>query len=643
MKTKLILTLIAIVSFNLGSFAQGITNDGATIVITSGTTVSVTNGGYLNLTNGSDGQIDLDGVLQVDGDFENRAANNVFINTDSDGEVVFAKSGVQTITSNLADMSNFINFEKVTINSGSDTQLAAGSAMTVNGDLSVAGDFSSLTPTSDAASGSIITNGSIIGAGDVNLHRYFKVGSRWQFIAVPIANQTSTPLIDDPYPGYVNPNFYTYNEQFQGDDPTNSDYTNWNDFGGMWENVPTGTSLSIGTGYIWNAPDASDVNATFTSVATDLSTGDKSVTVTYRDNDQAGAYGKYYDGWNFVGNPFPSALNWDDIDISSTSIDNTIYFWDGDNGTGNYIYYYKGTSDYLQGTGQTLNSAAAKEIPAYQCFSIHLTPSDINDDNSLTSETLTLLNSARVHSNTAMYKSDNDHENVDFQFLRLRAENDGKFDETIVRFIEGTEKDFNGKEDAFKMFPWDQSIPMIYSLTTETQEYPLAINSLPLTSIGTTIPLGFKIGEAGTFTIEVTEFNFDAGTEVKLIDTQEKTETTLYEGAEYTFKFAGNDSRDRFYLFSKNTSDIEDEPNSDNIQTTTNVWSNANKVFISISSYDLIDAEVQIFDMLGKTVIHKKLNGTYNVVNVPGSSGTYFVKLRTKDGQIRTDKVFIQK
>lgn len=648
MKTKKILALIAFVTFSIGLYAQGVINDGATITINSGTTVSVTNGGgYKNLTNGSNhGQMDLDGILKVDGDFTNNATNNVFINVNSDGEVVFAGTGTQTITSSEADMSNYIDFEKVTVNTDSETKLSAGSAMTVNGVFTVNshGEFTSVTPTSDASAGSLITKSTISGTGDIHLQRYFKVGDRWQFISVPIASQTSTPLIDAPYTGHVNPNFYIYDETFQGDDPENSDYSNWADFGGMWQNVPTGTSLSVGQGYIWSAPGYPDVNATFSSVVTDLHTGDTNVAVSYTDNDNGGGagFGKYYDGWNLVGNPFPSALDWDAIDLSGTSIDNTVYFWDGDNGTGNYIYHIQGgTDDHLSGAGQTLNSGATKEIPAYQSFSIHLTPTNINDDNSVTNENINLLNSARIHSEKAMYKNDI-HEDVDFQFVRLKVENDAKFDETIVRFIDGTHADFNGKEDAFKMFPWDQSIPMIYSLTTETQEYPLAINSLPLTSIGTTIPLGFKTGEAGTFTIQCNEFNFDAGTDVKLIDTQENTETTLYDGAEYTFSYDGGDSRTRFYLF-KGVTGIDDEPISEDIEANAKIWSSQDKVFITVSSYKLVDANVQIFDMLGRQVIDQKVTGAYNIIDMNGASGTYFVKIRTKDGKEKSSKVYISK
>jgi len=674
MKTKHILILLAIF-FNVNLFAQGVYNSGAYIYVEDGTVLTIAGTG--DFTNESVGHLILkgngagqEGELVVPGDFvntsgdvtltqgkitlsgdftNNDATSNVFSSADSDGEVVFAGSGTQRITSSEADMSNYIDFEKVTVNSGSNTELVAGSAMTANGVFTVnsGATFTSKTPTSDAASGSLIINSSVGGTGTVNLERYFKVHNRWQYLSVPISNQSSDLLIDI-YGGDINPNFYKYNEAFQGDDPASSDYGNWADFVGMWQNVGAGTTLDVGKGYVLNATTASDVNVTFSSVVTDLKSGDFDFKVTYTDNDNNGSgsgstnNGKYYDGWNLVGNPFPSALDWDVLG-RAPSMDNTVYFWDGDNGSGNYIYHFDDADDHLQGSGvtQTLNSGAETYIPAYQSFMVHLTPGSIDDNGSVTTEIFALENAAQVHNNHAMYKSES-KETPDFEFLRLKVENDGKSDETIVRFIEGTEKDFNGKEDAFKMFPWDKSIPMIFSVTTETQEYPLAINSLPISSIGSSIPLGFRTDIEGTYTIQVPEFNFDAGTEVKLIDTQENIETILYEGAEYTFDFAGDESRTRFYIF-KGVTGIEEEPISDDIESNAKIWSSESRVFITVSSYKLVDADVQIFDMLGRQVIDQKVTGAYNIINIENASGTYFVNLRTKDGKVKTAKVFIKK
>ncbi len=632
-KQFLIITVFVFLSSVVFAQKGYLVNNGAWIGISSGTYVTAST--YINETNGSShGQIDLNGVLQIEGDFENNvtdAGQHVFTNVGTDGEVIFAGSGVQHIINTTPNA--YIDFEKVTVNSGSTTLLDAGSAATVEGILTVNGTFTSKTPLSDAASGSIITNSTIGGTGNVNLERYFKVGNRWMYISVPIDNQTSTPLIDTPYPGYVNPNFYTYDETFDGDDPDNTNYSNWDDFTGMWVTVGTGANLEKGKGYFWNAYNASDINATFSSsTPSDIYTGDIGVTVTYTDNDNGGGYGKYYDGWNVVGNPFPSALDWDQLS-KTASMDNVAYYFDGD--ADNYIYY-GADIDTIQGGGQTLNNTGSgKYIPAYQAFVVHLTHTGN------TSETFTLANSARVHNTQTMYK-DNEKGDYGFQYLKLRTESGDYSDETIVRFIDGTVDEFNGKEDAFKMFSNNPDVPMIYSLTINSNEYPLAINSLPTEDIGTTIPLGFKTSGSGTYSIKVSEFNFDAGTDVKLVDTYENTETLLYNGVVYTFSFDGGEVRDRFYLFFA-TSGIDNPQDDDNTVLSSEVWSSQQKLYIAIKSNKMIDANVKVYDVLGRTVIDKNVYGTYNIINIPGASGTYFVKLTGANGISQTKKVFIQK
>ncbi len=638
MKAKLILTLFAIVSFNFGIFAQGITNDGATIVITSGTTVSVTNGGgYINLTNGANhGQIDLDGTLQIEGDFVNEATSvteNVFINTNTDGTVVFTGTADQHIKNTTANA--FIDFENLTVNKASNTVFVdAGSAATVNGNLTVtSGTFRLSSPTDgEDPSGSLITVGNVSGAGNIYVDRHFETGNRWQYVSMPVNNATDD-MFDQGSAGDYNPNFFTYNEAVEGGDPPAASYSYWTDyvnytFYTAWEHAAvdgTTVTLDAAKGYITYNDQELDV--AFGGATSNLNNNaNYTPSISYTNNDGGNGAGDYYDGWNIIGNPYPCALDFNALGL--TNVNNTVYYWDGDND--NYRYYNNGggqTDD-----GSDVVSGGSRYIPAMQSFAIKTNNGGV--------PSISIAKAHRVHNTQTMWKKGDNAETLT-QYLKLRTEANGFSDETVVRFLEDAVVDIDNQYDAFKMFPNNQDVPMIYSLTTETVEYPLAINSLPLTSIGTTIPLGFKTGEAGTFTIQVTEFNFDAGTEVKLIDTQENKETTLYEGAEYTFTFDGEDSRDRFFLFSA-TSGIENPDADTDLETKIKIWSSNKDVFVSINSYNLIDANIQVFDILGKNIIDKKLNGTYNIINVPAVSGTYFVKIRTKDGKVKTEKVFIR-
>lgn len=628
MKIKLY-TIFTLLLFTAHAvFAQGIVNNGAQINIQSGTYLTISGGNFTNLTNAADGGIELDGIIQISGNFINNATGgNVFKNVNTNGEVIFNGTGTQTISGT----GNFINFEKLTINAGSSTELVAGFAATTNGILTVNGTFFLKTPLDASPAGSLITNSAIAGTGDVKLERYFAVGNRWQYISVPISNQLSTPLIDTPYPGDVNPNFYTYNETFEGTDPSDSEYSNWDTFTGIWNRIGTGQTLTVGQGYIWNAYNASDLNITFTSsTPSDIFTGNFTTPVTYTNNDNANGYGNYYDGWNIVGNPYPSAISWDNI-TKSANMDNTIYYWDGING--NYVYYFSGTDGHLEGASQSINNTSTTTmIPAYQSFFVHLSSAaDV-------SENFTINNTARLHSQQDMYKSGNNNNEINFEYIKLRTEKNGLFDETIIRFVENSNSLFEGKEDALKMTPMNPETPVIYSLTTQPI-FPLAINTLPLNDFGTKVPLGFKTNTEGNYEIFVKELQTVQSSEVYMVDTKLNTKTLLNLNDTYSFYFDGGDSRNRFFLWFVTDQTTE---NQDISSSQINIWSGRDIIYIKIDDLTQSNSQVIIYNSLGQMLINKNINSTFNEIPMQFSEGFYFVKLITPDNKITNKKVFIK-
>ncbi|MCF6184538.1 MAG: T9SS type A sorting domain-containing protein [Bacteroidales bacterium] len=636
---KILLISIVITAFNLSVFSQGgITNAGAVITINSGTYVVVDNGGgYFNSESGSNyGKVDLDGTLQIQGNFENNvtdANQHVFINTDGTGTVLFTGTANQHILNTTADA--YIDFENLTVNKTVNTVFVDdGSAATVNGNLTVTdGTFRLSSPADgEAPSGSLITKGSVSGAGNLYVDRHFETAGRYQYISVPVINATDDIFDNTNNSHPFNANLYSYNEAYDAAvDPPNTNYSNWSSttYGlyNAWTQVAADGSsvpLNPATGYITYNELELDVN--FGGSPSDLNNNaNYSPSVTYTPNDNTGGAGDYYDGWNIIGNPYPCALDFTTLTLNN--INNCLYMWDGD--AVNYKYYNNGGTTYDDGSN--IVNGATQYIPAMQSFAIKTTGS---------SPSITIDNSDRTHKTQNMWKSPKNAPNYgQTQFVKLKTQ-DGNFsDETIVRFIDGTKDGFDNEYDAYKMFPNNPPV-MIYSLITNP-ETPIAINSLPLDRIGTTIPLGFVSTDAGTYTITAEDVVFDAGTYIKLVDTYKNTETLLDEGTEYTFSSEAGEFRDRFYLFSATSSDVSN-PEDNTMLFSSNVWANQNKVFITIKSNQLINANVKIFDVLGRIVTDKNINGTYNILNVPGASGTYFVKLTGANGISKTKKVFIQ-
>ncbi|NPA69070.1 MAG: T9SS type A sorting domain-containing protein [Chlorobi bacterium] len=638
MKTKYILTA-AILLGSLAAFAQGIVNNGKVITVNSGTYLVINNGGYYNETDGSGntGRIDLDGTLQLDGNFENNTSDNaehVFINEDGTGTILFTGTAEQHILNTTPNA--YISFENLTVNKTSGSvYVDAGSAATVNGDLTVTSGTFRLSSPSDGEdpSGSLITKGNVSGAGNLYVDRHFETNGRYQYISVPVGN-ASDDLFDNTGNSHpFNANLYSYNESYDASpDPSNTDYSNWTDatysFYDAWVQIAdNGNSIALtpATGYITYNELELDVN--FGGSPSDLNNAASySPSVSYTPNDNSNGAGDYFDGWNIIGNPYPCALDFTALSLSN--INNCLYMWDGDNG--NYKYFVNGGTTYDDGSNVV--NGATQYIPAMQSFAIKATAS---------SPSVVIDAADRVHNTQAMWKESKDAPDYgQTQFVKLRTEEGDFFDETIVRFLEPAKENFDNEYDAYKMFPENPPV-MIYSLITNP-ETPVAVNTLPADDIGTMIPLGFTAAEAGTYTIEATDVVFDAGTDVKLIDAYENTETLLSPGVSYDFSFDGGEVRDRFYLFTK-AGGSEIFPADDDINNAVNIWSSDDKVYISIKSEDLINANVKIFDVLGKTVTDKKITGTYNILKISQASGTYFVKVRMNNGKSKTEKVFIRK
>lgn len=177
--------------------AQGLYNNGASIVIPSGTYIYIDgdgSGNYLNEDAGgaSDGEIDIDGTIIVEGDWTNNSANNVFINRDNDGTVKLKGTTTQTVGG-----TGTTTFENLTINNN----IAAGSAVSLSVNATV-GNALTLTDgvTSTGANYLIMTSttaGNLLPATPTdasfvngNLRRY--ITSNTNTYAFPVGDGTAT-------------------------------------------------------------------------------------------------------------------------------------------------------------------------------------------------------------------------------------------------------------------------------------------------------------------------------------------------------------------------------------------------------------------------------------------------------------------
>jgi hypothetical protein len=110
-------------------FSQGLFNNGALIVIQTGALVKVdgdASGNYLNTTSGTDGRIDINGNMEVDGNWTNNATGggHVFINIGTNGTVKLVGTTQQDVGGTVG--TGWTDFENLTIIN------SAGARMTVD-------------------------------------------------------------------------------------------------------------------------------------------------------------------------------------------------------------------------------------------------------------------------------------------------------------------------------------------------------------------------------------------------------------------------------------------------------------------------------------------------------------------------------
>ncbi len=235
-------------------------------------------------------------------------------------------------------------------------------------------------------------------------------------------------------------------------------------------------------------------------------------------------------GWNLLGNPYASALNWDNV-TKPAQMETAIYLFDDNDGTGvqaNYRYYVP--SGGTGGTYGVGTADATKYIPVGQGFFVKTLQNNRN---------ITIDAASREHSNQVYYKE------VQPNLLRatIFAENNLS-DELVIRFIDEASEYFDAQFDARKLFPSNPEIPQIFSVLDNN--IFSAINSMPQLTKSYDINIGINALKAD-YSIEFNEFTIE-DVLVYLEDTYTNKVMLVKENSNYSFSHLGGMDNDRFIL-----------------------------------------------------------------------------------------------
>lgn len=301
-------------------------------------------------------------------------------------------------------------------------------------------------------------------------------------------------------------------------------------------------------------------------------------------------------GWNLVGNPYPSTIDWDASGWTKTNLNNAIY-----------IENDGGWATYISGAG---TNGGSKFIASNQGFFVSVDAPG--------TATLAMNNFVRVHNATTFFKNTNSG-----SFVRIEVSGNGYSDEAIVRFMPQATNEFDGEYDALKLFGFIDESAQIYTLGST----PLTINTLfPETK---EVALGIQTGTSGEYTIAATEIN-TLGNFI-LEDTKTGILTKLAEKSyAFTFEAGENELRFKLHFSALSVKDL-----GDNIAE---IYSYLKTVYINTKGQHV--ADIFIYTANGQLVTTKSSISGMTMVSL-NEPGIYIVKLSTKD-EIVVRKVWIQ-
>jgi hypothetical protein len=557
---------------------------GQNIIVSPGTTISGTAGTLL-----------LKGSVVNNGTFTNLNDTVVF------------NGSVQSVGGSVP-----VTFENLVIAAGSTvTATTAGQTISEmlisNGTLNSNGMFTILSD----ASGTGLINGSGTGQvnGNITLQRYLSTGFGYKYFSSPFQAATVAEFSDDINLASSSTAFYKYDESRTS--------TGWVNF-----KVTTNTLVPF-SGYAVNLGPATAANTI--DIKGTVNNGPLAVTL-YNHNYT------YTKGFNLVGNPYPSPIDWDvDEGWTRTNIDNAIYYFRGSPSNqwgGNYSSYINGIS-----SDDTSNNI----IPSMQGFFVHVTNGVYPVEGELSMD-----NRVRITDRVQTFLKSGDGKGVT-SLLRLTAgysDNPLSFDPTVIYFYAGSTYSFDGKYDALKIYNTDPAVTNFYSVGADGTM--LSISAIPPDDSIPEISLGIKTARDGTVNFMIKDVCGEfLNRTINFIDKTLGQTIALSTNNYYTVFLKAGEYQGRFFLnfndISTSLNDVATE------EGTINIYSVRNIIKIDINDLNAGKGEIFIMNLSGQVLYQKEYyyQGHYEILTSV-NDGIYIARYISGD-RIVSKKLIIRR
>jgi hypothetical protein len=527
------------------------------------------------------------------------------------------------VSGNVLTINQATNINSITV--------APGAKLTVTGTNSLTAT-SGITLESDATGTATIVDSYENPTLNATVKQFVSAGRNW-YISAPVNN---TP-----------DNFSVLNK--------GTSVQEYNEATGLWV-IKTSGTLTRGKGYVQVAGSTEGSTGTVDFAGT-TNSGDVGVTLT--NNAEGGK------GFNLVGNPYPSYLNWQTVagdnaaanmptgtmwyrttsyngksawtPITAYDLNDVVY-----NGNRFYKVTSAGTSGAAGGPTGTTTSTEGDVTWAYQ-GSIYIFAT-VNADGQVTPSTVSNLVPpmqafwVKSTGGTLTFKNSmRSHESVsnklkapkvlDTKMLRLSITNGASADESVIYSSTKALNSFDSY-DAPKYFnTTGTNQPEIYS---QVGSEKLAINAMNEMNIGTEIQLGFLTEKENIFSISASEIiNFDSNTHIILKDKLLNSEYNLTNGSAYNFSSDIVNNSDRFSIQFRAPGVTTDIDNTINLNA---------KVFVNAANQITIIAPEKsifsIFNAVGQLIENGRTTSNNQTSNFKYAAGVYVIRVNDQSTRV---------
>ena len=333
--------------------------------------------------------------------------------------------------------------------------------------------------------------------------------------------------------------------------------------------------------------------------------------------------GSTYSGFNLVGNPYPSYLDWSLVSAVNPDITSTIWYRTKTTGNAYTFSTINALGNIAVANGA--NTTITKFIPPMQAFWVRV-------NSGKTDANLTMTNAMRSHADALGNTFKAPQKDVQ-QLLRLQVSNGVTFDETVIYSDVNAQNGFDNY-DSQKMSTTTADIPEIFTIVSGEQ---LVINGFANLQPDMEIPLGFRTGVSNSFSIKASEIS-NIGGRIILKDKLIGTEQELTADNVYTFTSDAITTTDRFSVIFRAAGAVT------NLQSTNEnkvlVYKNADNKIVIQSKLVGSDETVSVYNAFGQQLAKQQLTADKTTLDLALIKGVYLVTVNCGN-KVISNKIII--